>query len=328
VVGQEITENLYENAMEISSRDDLSVSEIIAVLVQFAMQLQERPKSVRQIEQAIALYDRALEVLPDDNVLDQARVRFYRATALQQVPGSSATVLAQCLSELEESVVVLEAGAEAEEAASAHMTIGLFVQALAAEQAANIADAIKHYQKALNVFNKDNYAREHAILQNNLATAYLSISVSDEKAKMREALAVQAFQAALSAINLEEHPNEYAMLQNNLGNALQYSTSAHILENNFRALEAYDEALKVRTVRSSPQTYANTIANKANCLRNLPDDPDDLEKGNPARLAESLILYNEARKIFLELGEFGKAELITGVVQEIEEELTLGSRAT
>jgi tetratricopeptide (TPR) repeat protein len=197
----------------------------------------------------------------------------------------------------------------------------LFIQSLAAEQSANIADAIKHYQKALIVFRKEPYPREHAILQNNLATAYLSMPITDEKAKMREALAVQAFQAALSAISLEEHPNEYAMLQNNLGNALQYSTSAHILENNFRALEAYEEALRVRTAHTSPQTYANTIANKANCLRNLPDDLEDLAKGNSGRLAEALALYNEARNIFLTLGESAKAEILEGTIGEIEAEL-------
>ena len=320
-MGREISENLYESAMEISSRDDLSELEKIAVLIQFAMKLQERPKSEKQLEQAISLYDRALEVLSDDNALDNARVRFYRATALQQLPGGTAEMLAQCLSELRQCVSVLEASGEAEEAGSAHMTIGLFIQALASEQAANISDAIKHYQKALIVFRKESYPREHAILQNNLATAYLSMPITDDKAKMREALAVQAFQSALSVITLEEHPNEYAMLHNNLGNALQYSTSAHILENNFRALEAYQEALRVRTVHTSPQTYANTIANKANCLRNLPDDPDDLAKGNPGRLAEALLLYNEARQIFLEQGESEKAEILNGTISEIEEEL-------
>ena len=64
---------------------------------------------------------------------------------------------------------------------------------------------------------------------------------------MREALAVQAFEEGLKGISLVDHPSEYAMLQNNLGNALQYVSSSHRVENGFRALEAYDEALRVRT---------------------------------------------------------------------------------
>ena len=48
--------------------------------------------------------------------------------------------------------------------------------------------------------------------------------------------------------------------------------SAKVLENNLRALEACDEALKVRNARDTPVEYANTIANMANVLRNLPTD--------------------------------------------------------
>ena len=104
---------------------------------------------------------------------------------------------------------------------------------------------------------------------------------------MREALAVQAFEEGLKVVNLIDHPSEYAMLQNNLGNALQYASSSHALENNLRALDAYDEALKVRTRETTPLEYANTISNKANCLWNLPDDPDHPEAGNRTNLTQA-----------------------------------------
>ena len=74
------------------------------------------------------------------------------------------------------------------------------------------------------------------------------------------------------------------MLQNNLGNALQYVSSSHAIENNVRALDAYDEALKVRTRGTTPLEYANTIANKANCLLNLADDPEQPATGQSAQL--------------------------------------------
>ena len=108
---------------------------------------------------------------------------------------------------------------------------------------------------------------------------------------MREALAVQAFEEGLKVVSLIDHPTEYAMLQNNLGNALQYASSSHTLENNLRALDAYDEALKVRTREASPLEYANTIANKANCLWNLPDDPESPEAGNRANLTLARAAY-------------------------------------
>ena len=45
------------------------------------------------------------------------------------------------------------------------------------------------------------YPREFAILQNNLATAFLSMPITDERGKMREALAVQAFEEGLKVVN-------------------------------------------------------------------------------------------------------------------------------
>ena len=154
------------------------------------------------------------------------------------------------------------------------MNIGLVLQSLAGMRRAKITDAISAYQRALRTFDRPRIPKEFAILQNNLATAFLSIPFTDERAKMREALAVQAFEEGLRVVNIVDHPTEYAMLQNNLGNALQYVSSSHAVENNLRALDAYDEALKVRTRGTTPLEYANTIANKANCLLNLADDPE------------------------------------------------------
>jgi hypothetical protein len=111
------------------------------------------------------------------------------------------------------------------------------------------------------------------------------VPFSDERSKMREAVAVQAFEEGLKVVNIIDHRSEYAMLQNNLGNALQYASSSHVAQNNLRALDAYDEALKVRTREAAPLQYANTIANRANCLWNLPDDPEHPEDGNRANLA-------------------------------------------
>jgi tetratricopeptide (TPR) repeat protein len=134
---------------------------------------------------------------------------------------------------------------------------------------------------------------------------------------MREALAVQSFEAALEVVTIEDMPSEYAMLQNNLGNALQYASSSHAVQNNLRALEAYDQALKVREYRIAPVAYANTIANKANCLCNLPDDPHNPEQGNRGRVALAKALYKEAICIFEEHGELAKAHMLKTTLEEM-----------
>ena len=55
--------------------------------------------------------------------------------------------------------------------------------------------------------------------------------------------------------------------------------------------------------QTSPLEYANTIANKANCLLNLPDDPEDPALGNPTNRARARFYLEEAQAIFSAGGE-------------------------
>ncbi|NEP44999.1 MAG: hypothetical protein F6K35_39580, partial [Okeania sp. SIO2H7] len=160
-------------------------------------------------------------------------------------------------------------------------------------------------------------------LQNNIAIAYLSMTSAIGRDDLKQAIAIQTFEQALESINLIDHPSEYAMLQNNLGNALQYLPSTHPVENNLRALTAYDEALKVRTAEDTPLVYAHTIANRANVLANLPDDVEHPENGNAKQVTDAIASYQEAEAIFVEYGQLAQAETMRqtreGLLQTVVE---------
>lgn len=311
----------YKQALAAVDDPDASVLDKVDMLMEIAIGLQTRPKQPEQLIEAIALYDRALEICPKEENLLNARIRARKATALQMVPSEEAGYLLQARDELTAALEVLSTDGLKEEIAEAQMNLGLIHQGLAQVNRAKITDAISLYQQALRTFTREDYPAEFAVLHNNLATAFLSMPMSDERGKLREALAVQSFEAALQVITIEESPSEYAMLQNNLGNALQYVSSSHVIENNLRALEAYDEALKVRTEQTTPLPYATTIANKANCMRNLPDDPEHPEKGNQERLVQARQLYRDAERIFKSYGDFGRAQLLNEALAEVEQEL-------
>lgn len=289
------------------------------MLMEIAMGLQQKPERAEDIFAAVDLYKLAMELAPKEEVLGIARIRARMATALMAVPAEDAKHLKSAKSEIETALATLTAEGSDAEIAEAEMNLGLICQTLASMHMMPIQPAISAYQRSLRTFDKVNYPKEFAILQSNLATAFLSIPFTDQSGKMREALAVQAFEEALTVVNLIDHPNEYAMLQNNLGNALQYVSSSHRVENGYRALEAYDEALKVRTERDMPEEYANTIANKANCLSNLPDDPSNPDGGNFSNLTEAIRLLEQAKVIFAGRGSADKA----GAVDEAINELTL-----
>jgi tetratricopeptide (TPR) repeat protein len=302
--------------------EDASLGEKVEMLMEMAMGLQTRPKTPEHLQQAILLYEKALEICPADQFLLRGRLHARLATALQAVPANDLVPLKAAQAHLEAARGILKLDGTPEEIAEIEMNLGLVLQSLAGAHAVPITEAISAYQRALRTFNATAFPKEYAILQNNLATAFLSIPFSDERSKMREALAVQAFQEGLKIVTLIDHPSEYAMLQNNLGNALQYVSSGHSVENSLRALDAYDEALKVRTRATTPAEYANTIANYANCLRNLPDNLEKPENGNQKNLARALNQYREAIEIFSSFGETQKVEAVREMIVEIEAELT------
>lgn len=315
----------FERALAAAATAD--PADQVEMLVEIAMGLQQKPKSPAQIHNAVALYDKALERCPEQDVLLAARIQARRATALRSIPEQGPEYLLRAQAGLETALATLHELGLPEEVAEAEMNLGLVLQSLAGMRQAKLTDAIASYQRAARFFNRKAYAVEYAILHNNLATAYLSIPMTDERAKMREALAVQCFEDALQVITLIDNPTEYAMLQNNLGNALQYVSSGHAVENNLRALDAYDEALKVRNKRETPLEYANTISNRANCLRNLPDELEFPERGNSANIKEAVSLYEEARRLFLQYGEVTKARMLDEVMAEIASETGNGVTA-
>ncbi|MER8465837.1 hypothetical protein [Mesorhizobium sp. M1396] len=308
-------------ALAAAEDESANPAERAEMLMEIAMGLQQRPKLSEQILSAIDLYDRALRVCPQDERLLLARISARKGSALLILPEEGTLALQQARAAFEAAIPHLIDFGRPEELAEAEMNLGLAIQNLAGHHKARITDAISAYQRALRTFDKVRFPKEFAILQNNLATAFLSMPFTDSRAKMREALAVQAFEEGLKTVSLIDHPTEYAMLQNNLGNALQYASSSHALENNLRALDAYDEALKVRVRATMPLEYANTVSNKANCLWNLPDDPERPEDGNRANLLAAREYYRESREIFSTSGEVDKARTVAEALEQIQREL-------
>ncbi len=300
---------------------DASDADKAQMLMEIAMGLQQAPRDAGDLHAAVDLYRRALALVPQGEALGDARIRARLATALMAVPAGDDGPMTSAKAEITTALATLTAEGSDAEVAEAEMNLGLICQTLAGWGRMPIQPAISAYQRALRTFDRAAYPKEFAILQNNLATAFLSMPFTDDSGKLREALAVQAFEEGLKVVTLIDHPVEYAMLQNNLGNALQYVSSSHRVENNLRALEAYDEALKVRTPRDMPEAYANTIANKANCLANLPDDPENPETGNPRNVQQAVALLREAQAIFHQRGETEKAGSVAEAIAELSSAL-------
>ena len=321
VVTPHINDTAIAAALAAIESESATVAEKIQMLIDMATGLQKKPKSKKQLYDAAFLYTQAIELCPVEEVVLKARALAGMGTALRTIESQGSDLLLEAKAAYQEALPILEERASRVEVAEAQMNLGLVLQGLVGFGLAELKDAVQLYQRALRVFTGEAYPQEYAILQNNIAIAYLSASLSPQAEEMRQALAVQSFEEALKWVTLIEHPSEYAMLQNNLANTLQYLPSIHPVDNNLRALKAYDEALKVRTPRDTPVEYANTISNKANVLYNLPDDLKNPKRGNFNNLLKAKTLYEKALEIFTGHGEIERSQMVSEVLLEIEKEI-------
>lgn len=316
-----VTDSAVKAAIAAISDQSATAEEKIQMLIEMAQGFLKKPKNSQDVRNSLGLFYRAYEMCGEDYPLLKARTKVGIAGTLQIIPDSHSQLLVQAKESYEEALPILQQLATPVEVAETQMNLGLVLQSLVTHNLARMTDSIHAYHQALRVFTYQEYPQEYAILYNNIAIAYLSMPMASEREYLRQGLAVQSFETALQYINIIHHPREYAMLQNNLGNALQYLISSHPIDNNLRAISAYDEALKVRNSQSMPLEYANTISNKANALFNLPDNPEKPELGNPKNLLQARDYYQEAWQIFNQNQQIEQAEVVSQALQEILAEL-------
>ncbi len=209
-MAQTLPESQFDAALRAVDSDAETAEEKAEMLMEIAMSMQARPKTSDQLQRAIDLYRRALDLAED--ALLRARITARLGTALQALPDGGPDALKHARNTYEAALPTLRTAGKPEEAAEVEMNLGLVTQALAGAGVARLTDAIQWYHRALRVFTRAGFPQEYAILHNNLALAYLSLPMVDERAKMREALAVQSFEEVLNVINLVDHPSEYAMI--------------------------------------------------------------------------------------------------------------------
>ena len=316
-----ITDSFVKAAIASISSESATTAEKIQMLIEIAQGFQKKPKTAQDLHNAIGLFDRAYQMCGEEYVLLKARAKVGMAGTLQMIPDGGSQFLQQARTDYQEALPILQQFAPAEEVAAVQMNLGLVFQSLVPYNLAQITESIHAYHEALRVFTWEDYPQEYAILHNNIAIAYLSMPMSSAQESLRQGLAVQSFEIALKHINLIDHPREYAMLQNNLGNALQYLVSSHPVENNLRAILAYNEALKVRNPQDTPLEYANTISNKANVLFNLPDNPEKPELGNQRNLLQAREYYQQAWQIFTEHQQLEQAEIVGKALEDLAVEI-------
>jgi tetratricopeptide (TPR) repeat protein len=172
-----------------------------------------------------------------------------------------------------------------------------------------LVEAVKAYQDALRFgITLERNPESFALIQNNLALAYLAMPMVEAGDQLRMGIAIQSLREALKVYTKETHPDQWASTQLNLANALQYVPTSHPEENLIQAVEIYDEILSVRQKAFDPVGYARVLANQANALAHLGIFAPAMEK------------VSEAYKLFLWHNEPEMAASAMSLVESISEQ--------
>lgn len=193
-------------------------------------------------------------------------------------------------------------GREVVETAMAEMALGMAdaYQEMAIsrgeEGSGLLLEAVRAYHRALRVLHPDSQPERYAFAHSNLALAYLTLPMPQDRDTVRRGVVVHSLREALRFYTPEEHRHEWAAVTLNLANALQHLPASHPVQNMLEAVRMYESLLDSGVAEPDPATRALVLLNHGSALLAL-DEPD--------RAVASLL---EARNLYEEIGDAaGKA---------------------
>lgn len=231
--------------------------------------------------------------------------------------GASASIVADtdpadAASRFERALRALE-GADGLRLARAelHLTLAGLLHEQAGDRPDMLNHAVPHYHSALQLVLREEAPLLWAAAHANLATAYLTMPMTEASGQLRLGVAAQSLRSALKVYTPERYPEQWASVQLNLANSLVYTPSSHQVDNLVEAVDLYEAVLAARDRDSDPLGRARVLSNQGNVLAHLGDFDQAKAK-----------LY-EARFLFEELGDHDSVRTVRGVLDEIARQSAL-----
>jgi formylglycine-generating enzyme required for sulfatase activity/tetratricopeptide (TPR) repeat protein len=131
-----------------------------------------------------------------------------------------------------------------------------------------LEQAIAIHQQALQIYTREAFPQEWAMMQNRLATAYCNRIRGERADNLEQAIA--AYQLALQVYTREAFPQDWATIQNNLATVYSDRIRGERADNLEQAIAAYQLALQVYTREAFPQDWATIQNNLSSQIGSLP----------------------------------------------------------
>ena len=229
---------------------------------------------------AVALLgDAAQSALDAGSPLFAASLRLTRSDLMREDLGDAAGAAR----EADSAIRSLPLTAPSELRAGLQVARALSRQMLAGTERGALLAVVADLTEAVKVLREDTHPEMFAVVNRQLALAYLMMPMSEDGDRIRLGVAVTSLRAALRVFLPETHPAEWASTQLNLANALQYLPSVHQADNLDEAVQLYEEVLQHRDVRSDPLGVARVLTNQGNALGHLGAIEDAEERLGRAR---------------------------------------------
>lgn len=195
--------------------------------------------------------------------------------------------------------------------AEVHLAAAGLLHEQSVERPEMLNRAVPHYHSALQLVWREEAPLLWASAHANLATAYLTMPMTEASSQLRLGVAAQSLRSALKVYTPEDYPEQWASVQLNLANSLVYTPSSHQSDNLVEAVDLYEAVLQARDRDTDPLGRARVLANQGNVLAHLGDFDQAKAK-----------LY-EARFLFEELGDHESVLTVRGVLDEIAKQSAL-----
>lgn len=189
--------------------------------------------------------------------------------------------------------------------AELHLTLAGALHQQAVDRPDLLNRAVPHYHSALQLVLREEAPLLWAAAHADLATAYLTMPMTEASSQLRLGVAAQSLRSALKVYTRQDYPEQWASVQLNLANSLVYTPSSHQGDNLIEAVELYEGVLQARDRNADPLGRARVLANQGNVLAHLGDFDQAKAK-----------LY-EARFLFEELDDHDSVRTVRGVLDEI-----------
>lgn len=196
------------------------------------------------------------------------------------------------------------------------------------DPAETLQQSVQAYEEALHYRTAEDDPSRYAATQNNLGTAYWNLA-QHQQPVLRLKQAIAAYSEALRYYSQERDPLHYAMIQNNLGttywNLAQHKQPASSPSSNgaskepgaaallLQAVEAYQAALRYRTLEVSPPAHAATQNNLGTAYWHLAMLSDTSLSNRVEYLQQAIAAYKAALSAVqrLKLADTGQPPALT-----------------